>query len=263
MAHSIKGGARVCDLGTVEKLAHYLEHLFAGLLRDEVQPTSELRGAIGEVLNAVEDYMAVLAEKRVPAEPVELLKRIGETGEPPPDEKPASLPAADLTLPVATPSPAARTHPSAAETVRVNAAHLDRLLHSSGSLLTEGIRQSGVERDLRELATSVEMLQRRCEAELSSREMVRAHADNPFATVLDEFRRGLNDVSRRLRRIRASQQESTRAMRVYGDQLQSNVRQARMVPASSVFEGFAKMVRDLAGTEEKQIEFTAGLVMAF
>lgn len=260
MAHSIKGGARVCDLHTVEKLAHYLEHLFAELMRGDVKPTEELRRAVEEVMNAVEDYMTALAEKRTPAEPDELLARI-ERAEP---RKPASA----LNVPLRpdavpkTPEPAVQMGskqeaPRQADTVRVNASHLDRLLQSSGGLITEGIRQAGIERALRELTASVEVLQRRCEAELSSDEVRRFHGNTSISATLDELRRGLSDAGRSLRRVRGMHQESMRAIRTHGEHLQSDARQVRMVPVGSVFEGFSKMVRDLARLEGKQVEFFA------
>lgn len=258
MAHSIKGGARVCDLGTVEKLAHYLEHLFAALQRGEAQPAQDLRGVIDEVLNSIEDYMVMVAEKRVPTEPAELLQRIGESAEPTGKAKaetPAAQPAASV--PATHPPAHPRSAPSAAEMVRINAGHLDKLLQSSGSLLTESIRQTGVERELREIVASVEALQKRCEVELASEEVVRSQANAPVAALLDDLRRSLHDVSRRLRRAGALHQERTRTLRVYCEQLQNNVRQARMVPAGAVFEGFTKMVRDLAKEEGKQVEFTS------
>ena len=39
------------------------------------------------------------------------------------------------------------------------------------------------------------------------------------------------------------------------EQLQADVRHARMVPAESEFQGFRKMIRDLVRDQQKQIEF--------
>src|SRR6202011_3207988 len=51
------------------------------------------------------------------------------------------------------------------------------------------------------------------------------------------------------------QQGSAWTLRLLGGQLQQDVRRVRMVSADSVFQGFRKMMRDLAREEGKEIEF--------
>ena len=51
-------------------------------------------------------------------------------------------------------------------------------------------------------------------------------------------------------------------LRLLGQQVHDDVRRARMVPAESVFQGFRKMMRDLARDEAKEVDFQmAGLAV--
>ncbi|HWL54067.1 MAG TPA: response regulator [Chthoniobacteraceae bacterium] len=273
MAHSIKGGARVCDLETVEKLAHYLEHLFAELVHGREVPTSAMRASIDRVLNAIEDYMIAVARKREPVEPLELFDELEMTPTPRPAPSgesagpdraaagEAALPVPRQVAPEGNPPAAEAASPKGAavpDTLRVSAAHLDRLLQSSSLLLTEAVRQSALEKELRELGLSVRNLQQACDDELTpglSTLSAPGRRESETST-LDELRRGLAQAARQIRRIRALQQRGAQALRATGEQLESDVRRARMVPVSSIFEAFPKMVRDLAQQEEKLIEFT-------
>lgn len=67
LAHSMKGGARVCGLVEVETLGHRLESLFARV-RDGSSPIddAEVIAAIVEVLDATEDCMAAVAAGKAP-----------------------------------------------------------------------------------------------------------------------------------------------------------------------------------------------------
>jgi two-component system chemotaxis sensor kinase CheA len=56
------------------------------------------------------------------------------------------------------------------------------------------------------------------------------------------------------------QRQSSGVLNLLGRQLRHDVRQARTVPADGVFQGFRKMLRDVAHSEGKEIDFrTAGL----
>ena len=61
--------------------------------------------------------------------------------------------------------------------------------------------------------------------------------------------------SRKARAVRHLQQRSSWTLGLLGRQLQQDVRRVRMVPAESVFQGFRKMMRDLARDEGKEIDF--------
>lgn len=216
MAHSMKGSARVCDLGEVESTAHDMESILSDLTKAKAQPTPELRARLEAHANAAEDAMAEgLAAALTPT--------------------PAAADAKAETAPA--PAPAAVTHDS----MRIRSSLLDELLQSSGLLLAEATRQEEVGRQLDQLTGELERLRR----------LVHQDRFEP-----GDLRFHVREVGKNLQAIRDRQQRGSRQMRVLSGQLQEHVGRICMVPVGSVFEGFPKMMRDLAAEMGKQLHFT-------
>ena len=76
-----------------------------------------------------------------------------------------------------------------------------------------------------------------------------------LAKYVDLVEHEFSNLSRRIRAARLLQQRSSWSVRLLTEQLQDDVRHARMVPAESEFQGFRKMMRDLARDQYKEIEF--------
>jgi len=256
LAHTLKGGARISGLPSVEMLSHHLESVFARIKSGSLQLDPGVIEVVTLALNAIEDWMASLAENQTPAEPVRALAALGRLLGLADDGDAACAPVIE----------AARNAPSSAagaqqfDTVRLSAEHLDRLLRSSGQIVTESLRQDQVSRALADLSFNVDEMDREWEAvrEASAAHLHRLSATPEFTRVLHylEFvERQTRVISKQTRQIRALQQRSSRSVRVLGQELQENVRKARMIPAESVFGVFRKMVRDMARDENKNVEF--------
>ena len=255
LAHTLKGGARISGLRPIETLSHQLESVFARVKGGPLALDSAVMEVITLALNAIEDWMASLAANQTPAEPAMALEALGKllNSESVPDS-----------MPPPKPEPSAPVNVGASvrqfDTVRLNAEHLDRLLRSSGQLVTESLHQDQVSRALMELSCDIEEIDREWESvrEVSAAHLHRLSATPEFTRVLHylEFvERQVRILSRQARQVRGLQQRSSRSIRVLGQELQENVRKARMIPAESVFGIFRKMVRDLAGDEKKKVDF--------
>jgi two-component system chemotaxis sensor kinase CheA len=249
-AHSLKGAARLAELPAAEKLAHRLENLFAQVREGTRQLDPPILRAIHLGLDSIEDVAACLAEQRRPPEAGDALAAIDQAlaGE-------APLAA----VPVPAPASAAPTLP-AADTVRVSTEHLDRLLRSTGQLLTENLRQNvvarelaGLRRGLDELEKDWESLRNRGAAALAALAATPALAR--VARYLGTVEHKVRVLSRQARALGLLQRRSTWALGQLGAQLQQDVRRVRTVPAESVLQGFRKMMRDLARDEGKEIDF--------
>lgn len=78
MAHTLKGGARICGLSAPETLSHRMESLLA-CIRDETLAFSpQVAEAIRLALDTVEDWMAALAASEPQDEPLAALAAIEE-----------------------------------------------------------------------------------------------------------------------------------------------------------------------------------------
>lgn len=297
-AHSLKGAARAVDLLPVEHLAHRLETLFARVRGGQMRLDKDMASVVVHVLDAVEDWVTAfvagqtppdtaeavtlvegwLAGERplpvvpcapcAPAPPVAVLPQVSPVVVPP--ELLAAVPAPPppkstaAAEPVCAPEPP-RTPVQAEDSVRVRAVHLDRLLRSSNELLTETMNQRTVTAGLldmdRRLADMEGQWRRlRKMSALWLREVEDGAHAAQFERQAEALERQLRTVARRARRSRRLQQRTGWALRQLAADLQQEVRDARMVPADSVFGGFRKMVRDIARESGKPVEVqVAGL----
>lgn len=239
MAHSMKGGARVCDLLDVEHLAHELESLLSEVAKGRVPADAAAKERVIKIVDGVEDLMggesSAGAGPGIPAgvmpvetvanpEPEPVLHAGLESGD--------RLPVVRKTFPV---------NGVGHDSLRIQAVHLDRLLQSSGQLVAEASRQEALGRELEELFEQTEALRKS-----SDRSTV-----GPA-----ELHAGLVAVSKQLQRVRMQQQQAGWALRTLGERQLEEVRRIGMVPINTVFEGFPKMMRDLAVETGKKVEFT-------
>ncbi|HEY1084926.1 MAG TPA: response regulator [Prosthecobacter sp.] len=212
MAHSMKGSARVCDLGEVEAVAHQMENTLSDLTKGSRGLTPDVKERLEADADAAEDAMA------------EGLAR---------ELAPTAQAVAEVAL-----APVASGH---GEGLRIRSSLLDNLLQCSGLLLSEATRQESLVGELESLSSKLEHLRRlihldRCEP--------------------GDLRFHVREAGKHLLQIRDRQQRGSRGLRVLSGQLQENVGRICMVPISSVFEGFPKMMRDLSAEVGKAVQFT-------
>lgn len=223
-AHSMKGGARVCDLGALENAAHDLESELAALRSEAPEEFRRRAPRLLDQLDAVED----LARQQLQA------------------TKPAGA--------------APAVPKEASGTVRISTKRLDQLLSLSGRLLAELLPQERISQEFQGLTGILDALSR----ELGEiREQLRPHFsgnDLPVLIRIDEWRQQLLEGQRRARRLTGLQMEAGNGLRALSQEFTQEVTAARLVAASVVFEGFGTMVRDIARESGREIRFqTEGL----
>jgi two-component system, chemotaxis family, sensor kinase CheA len=257
-AHSLKGAARAVDLDAVEGLASGLETLFSRVREGTLPLDQQATGVIHQVLDASEDCMAAFRQGRIPDAPAAALGAIaGLLGV----QKPGLEKLAEVQPRAATVAgvPLAVLKP-VEEMVRLPAENLDRLVRSTGQILSENLRQAEVSGELNALDgqiadMSAESVRFR---KAAAAPLWRLAAQPEFSSVI----RYIGLVEKKARSL-AAQSKTTRLLqqrsewntRRSAEQLQRDVWSARMAPAEDLFEGFRRMVRDLARQENKQIDF--------
>lgn len=280
-AHSLKGAARAVDLQPVEKLAHRLETLFARVRGGQMRLDKELSAVIVHILDVVEDWVTAFVAGQNPPDTGDALALIdhwleGERPAPPCGAAPVPAAPPPVTVPpellaaIPAPEPVPVSEPPcmpeppkipvlAEETVRVRAEHLDRLLRSSNELMTETMNQRKVTDGLLDIDRRLaEMDKQWNRLRKLTGSALRELGDGDRAGALerhgDALDQQLRSVSRQARQARRLQQRTGWTLRQLATDLQQEVRDARMVPAESVFAGFRKMVRDIARESGKQVE---------
>jgi two-component system chemotaxis sensor kinase CheA len=253
-AHSLKGAARAVDLDSVEGIASGLETLFSRV-RDGTLPLD--RQAIRVILGALEaseDCIGAFRESRVPDEPAAALRAIDNLlGIE--NMRESAVPA-----PARVPTSAVAAPPPPVEIVRLPSENLDRLVRSTSQILTESLRQAGVSGDIEQLdGEAAEWAAECARFRRSSSAPLRRLANQPeYSSIMRHLELAEQKAQSLASRSRAAsllQKRSARNTQRLAAQLQLDLWSARMAPAEDLFEGFRKMVRDLAREEKKEIDF--------
>ena len=251
-AHSLKGAARAVDLEAMERLASGLETLFSRVREGSMRLDRRVSRVIHQVLEASEDCMGAFRDNRIPEEPAAALREMEDLlGSPEGEREPVGLPV---------PLPAATAVELRIEMVRMPAENLDRLVRATSRILAESLGQASVSRELDTLDGQIAGMAGECVRfrRASAASLWRLANQAEFSSVI----RHIGFVERNVRSL-AAQSETARRLQQRGswntlrsaEQLQQDVWSARMAPAEDVFEGFRKMVRDLARDEKKEIDF--------
>ena len=289
-AHSLKGAARITGFTEVEQLAHRLESLFSRVRAKTLIPDQSVLRVVKSALDSIEDTVACLTNQRPPPDTSTLLHDLemltNPAATPAPLETSSSVspgaqrpvlqslaahetefkpteqrkPVAPVSGPEGPAKLVAAGSPPSRETVRLSAESLDQLLQSTGRLLTENLQQGTLGRELVSVSRQLTAIEREwASLKRTSAIALRRLGGSPeFASVgkfLDFVEHEVNGLARRMRTARSMQKQSSWSVKQLAEQLQDDVRRARMMPAESEFQGFRKMMRDLARDEGKEIDF--------
>lgn len=253
-AHSLKGAATVAGVPGVDELARPLEAIFSRVRQGTLTLDESVLGAVAELLSAVEAAVKSPEDsrnRRAAALSVaqQLLGGLRTSPAPtePPDEGPA---------------PTARAAPAqpATETLRLSAGDLDRLLQSTGQLLTEALQQERVARELSSLGREVTRFEKVWQAARRATSVAsRLASSSPemagIARWLETLDQGWRELARHARDARLMQQRSGWSLTRLAGQLQHDLQRARIVPAESEFQGFRRMMRELGRDAERGFDF--------
>lgn len=260
-AHNLKGAARVANVRGVDVLAQHLEGLLLQLRQGRLSFDGAVTEAIRSGLRAIEECTALpprIADSQL-SDLLMILKQLTESGESPDT---GGTPPVGVNQSLGADAAVAASADALimpVETVRLSAESLDRLLQSTGELLTESLKQDLVVKELNAMGRQIAGIQSHWnhlkKAMRSLRQLEATPEANQLWQGLDLMEHQLHSHTRHIRSLRLLGQRSAWSLRLLGEQLQRDVRQTRMVPAESVFQIFRKMVRDLARDEGKQIEF--------
>jgi two-component system chemotaxis sensor kinase CheA len=231
IAHTLSGAAAIVEMPAVESSARSLETLFQAIRRIERCFDAQAQRQIESWLDAADKVMAMPG------------KASSEPAPPREHESTGAIPASR-------------------DTVRISIDSLERLTRSSGQLLVDLERLGRFTRQLDEFQHEVRGLE--CQREAMRRGALSSrlkHAALPeleqVAEHLELVDRQVGMLARRARQLSVEQRRTEWLLRGRGANIVHGIHEARMVPAHSVFHGFRKLIRDLARSEEKEIEFVA------
>lgn len=280
-AHTVKGGARAVGIRDIEKIAHRLEDVMGDFQRGKIAATPELFDLLFQTLDGLSKSMAAyLRDQELPRDQrdviiarLEGLRRAdgiespAQTKDPIQPGPPVGLEeAGSVTMgpPAAKEepaSPASKSSPrflATDETIRVSTSKVDSLLDRMGELMVARMR---TEQRLGEFHSQVQSLnswQRSWQKVRGQYTLLRKRAGyGPETACLLEFltsnEKQLKTLNREMNNLQSRFDSDYRHLALLTDDMHEGIRRVRMVPVTTLFELFPRMVRDLAREQDKEV----------
>lgn len=274
--HTLKGGARMVEIGPIGDLAHELEFLYEGLSAGLLAPTPELFA----LLQGCHDRLAQMIDAVAEGLPVgsvdKLIERI----------KSLVHPSDEPVTPVALPAGKAEAVADpAADMVKISADLLDDLVNLAGetSIFRGRIEQQVKDARiaLNEMETTIERMRdqlRRLDSETQGRLLSRQQAEaerlgyeefdplemdrhsqlQQLARALSESASDLLDLKDTLERRNQDAHNLLQQQARINTELQEGLMRTRMVPFERMLPRLKRIVRQVAGELGKDVEFIVG-----
>lgn len=295
-AHSLKGAARAVGMTTIESLGHSLEDVLLNAKEGRLTFSPELFDLLYQALDAIELLVERIEAglSNPPAKVLALLTQLEEVSagvgkeqdsqqaaQDSPDaisseidtDEAAPSPlelSANLVPPKLTPSGEQASkiqNQKVDETIRVSVSKLDALMTQSSELLGAKIRAEQRLIEVREIQTSMAEWQKEWTTLRTHYSRLLRNNDGAghngsskdvvalldFASYNQEKLHTLNIQSNSLYRQLSN---DTMRLSLMIDELQEEIKRARMLPLSTITTTFDRMIRDLARDGNKQIDLT-------
>uniref|UniRef100_A0A831U0U1 histidine kinase n=1 Tax=Geobacter metallireducens TaxID=28232 RepID=A0A831U0U1_GEOME len=264
--HSLKGAARSVSAASIEAVGHALESLFSAMKRREVAPAPELFDlihtavdTIGGLLSSLESGPSAAEKERLK----ELVFRLhqAQRGTVIPPRPPESAPPAEQEEP---PQGAKAAAPL---TVRISAEKLDTLLKQTEGMLTAKLAAAQRAEELRAIRGELSLWEKEWKKALPALRRLRRHlraeagsgtrGEAPIEKLLDFLDWNYASVKAagyRLRRLAKGAEHDLLHLGEMVETLLEDVREALMLPFSSLLALLPKLVRDLSRDRGKEVE---------
>lgn len=258
-AHTLKGAARAVGVEPTERVSHGIETLFGRLCAEHTPVDERVLAALRAALDAIEDVLAAALSGKHEPDVAAALARLGTPG-----MAAGEAATAATAAPSAPPAPMAPEPRlgAAEELVRVSAERIDEVVRGSAQL--QAIAASAAA----DARRAEESLQRVRDMEAAWRQYRRESASYakvrgedleflPVIEAMDAVEQQMQAVAADAAAARSARQRHAWELEERARELHTDVRRIRMITADAVFGAFGSMVRDMARSQGKQVEYRA------
>lgn len=251
-AHSLKGDSNMLGQSDLGSLAHQMEHVLGSIQTGERTFDTDLGDRLSHALNAIRQ----LVNQAVTGEPAQitpfyiLAELMGSMPTPPTAPPPSSSP-------LSPPHPLTPTSsPYRIETVRVPTPTLDTLMTEAGELTVTKIR---IAHRLTEVDAIVNLWEEWHRDAFCHRSWFGNSAGDDKKTqqiqsFLQRAEAHIEELGCLANHLRQNLAEDITRLELISDDLEAGIRTLRLLPLSTIFDLFPRLVRDLARQEGKEIQ---------
>ena len=251
-AHSLKGAARAVSLTVIEQLAHAMEHVLQ-TARDTGQPLdADTCDVLYDVLDAIRDLLDG-GERNLRS----VQARLDSIGAgdllelPDPPEEEATEEEATEGAQQQDEAPTS----TAEETIRVAVSKLDNLMVQTGELLVAKISAEQQLADTRDVHRQLARWPRMWNEIKSLLPRINGEAGQQLSEALTRHHEQMQTIMDAFEVLEQSTSREVLRLDMVSSNLQDEVRRVRMVPFQNIALMLERAVRDVAHSEEKQVDF--------
>ncbi|MBE9125618.1 Hpt domain-containing protein [Coleofasciculus sp. LEGE 07092] len=239
-AHSLKGDSRSAGVDDVETIIHQIEEILGNIQHQQTVLTPEVSDRLYQGLDATAKLIQeAVTGQLVGVDTPGVVEQLMEIVVAP--ATPEALPVSPTESPI-TATPDISGEPYHIDTIRVQTRDLDALMAQAEELNVTKIHITHATTEIEEL---VSLWQEWKGFEKRKSRAPSSVGINPHQERLDEI----------INALRSAAQENSSNLDLIAGDLRDKIRTLRLLPLSTVFQFFPRMVRDLARQQSKQVEF--------
>lgn len=254
--HTLKGSARMIKAEDIGEIAHKIEDVLIGVRDKKLKLDKNLTDLIFTSFDSIELLLHTLTGDQEKAIDVKALceKLAAARGKPEakPEVEPETRPKATEKIRKETKLAPKETKVLKEKTLRVSASKLDQLVNLAGEMVINQTRLKEREKELKDLMVNLRMQSRHWRVLQAKLEQLKTskvlHSD---IDLVDKEQAQIEEATRRLIR---KWREDTTQMGTIITNVQGEIFEARMVPISTLFDTFHRLVRDLSVQFGKEID---------
>ncbi len=259
-AHSLKGAARAVDSSFIESISHGLESVFAAAKRQKLTLSPVLYDLLYESLDQISASLDLPDDEQASEEMLNVMcARLDEAaaGNLSKGSKKAQRGKSVKIKQMKKSTRQNKKENAVEETIRVSTRKLDALMTHVEELLVSKIRNEQRLAELKELRGFLEGWQKKWLKTRVAFDNLRRRAgdeSDEILSFLGENQQNLKFMWHLTNKLHQNYSRDTMRMSLITEDMQTDIRRVRMLPVSIIFDGYGRMVRDLAREQGKQVE---------
>ena len=250
--HTLKGAARVFGFTDIQDLTHRMEDVLEAISSGKILFDSYSMDRMLRGIDALRILLGRILREDSPPIDLSEIKEGLESCLSRNEVDKEQAPCGPDTLPLTQREGSSPSEPSEAY-LKVSLSRLDRFLYLIGEVVIQRMKSSARVSQTKRILRLMKEVQRSISKFKEAMKEDRLSSSREWMSFLSQWEAQLERVREEFQRLYEQISSETFHLDPIIDQLQTKARELKMVPFSTIFEGFPRMVRDMASQLGKEI----------
>lgn len=253
VAHTLKGSARVFEFKQIQEIAHRMEDIFDKVTQKKLGFSSFIADRIFKGLDKIKVVLErIPQEENVEIDVSQVCRDLEEcSGGARAKDKPVST--ADAPTQTQGTVPEAHAASGVDEYIRVPVSRVNKLLALSGEMVINKMKTTAKVSQFKKLARLAKEVQYLVSSLSETIKKEPRYHSNEMEKLLAQCNVGMQKIKEEAVYLGDTISKESFHLDPIIDELQASMKELRMLPLSTIFEGFSRMVRDIASENAKMV----------